>query len=307
MINGTAIVAVAVGAKVEARVGVTVGAGVGVGAEVGVGSTVGSGIKVGNGVGVAHAARTKASAIRKNFCMAQGYQTMNNETIRRTLRVNNEQIKTPNPNNQTPKWLWRLARWSFVILVLVIAAMVIAVALGAGDPKPMGSLRWEDRLDSRARWQTFGDELFFGSGGLVINLKQKGDTAGAVTSVEATSQFTLEAAASQANGEPGAFYGIIFNFRDPDHYTAVMINGNGYVEVFEIGGKVLMPQQEWPNILLGNESNRVRVDASNGEGLIRINDEVLLRLPITGGDVGIVARASAANQRVRFSWVKLWK
>ncbi|MEK7440775.1 MAG: hypothetical protein AABZ78_08275 [Chloroflexota bacterium] len=215
-------------------------------------------------------------------------------------------MKIGNPNEQILKWLWGLAWWSFVILILVIAAMVMVVALGAGDPKPVGSLKWEDRFDSRARWQTFGDEIFFGSGGLVIGLKQKGDYGGAVTSVEASSQFTIEAAAAQANGELGAFYGILFNYRDAAHYSAVLINGNGYVEVFEKEGKVWMPQQEWPNILLGNESNRVRVDVSNGEGLIRINDEVLMRLPITGGDVGIVARASAANQRVRFSWVKLW-
>ncbi len=217
-----------------------------------------------------------------------------------------KEIKIENPNDQIPKWLWGLARWSFVILILVIAVMVTAVALGVGDPKPMGSLKWEDRFDTRARWKTFGDELFFGSGGLVIGVQQKGDYGGAVTTVEAASQFTIETAASQANGEMGAFYGIIFNYRDADHYTAVLINGNGYVEVFEKEGKVWMPQQEWPNILLGNESNRVRLDVTNGEGLIRINDEVLMRLPITGGEVGIVARASAANQRVRFSWVKLW-
>ncbi|MBI5348988.1 MAG: hypothetical protein HZB77_06655 [Chloroflexi bacterium] len=65
---------------------------------------------------------------------------MNNETMK------NEQRKIPNPNNQIPKWLWRLAWWSFVILILVIAAMVMAVALGAGDPKPMGSLTWEGRI-----------------------------------------------------------------------------------------------------------------------------------------------------------------
>ena len=140
----------------------------------------------------------------------------------------------------------------------------------------------------------------------MINLKQKGDYGGAVTTVESASRFTIEAAAAQANGELGAFYGILFNYRDAAHYSAVLINGNGYVEVFEKEGKVWMPQQEWPNILLGNESNRVRLDVAKGEGLIRINDEVLMRVPITGGEAGIVARASAANQRVRFSWVKLW-
>jgi len=225
---------------------------------------------------------------------------MNNETM------NNEQRKIPNSKSQTPKWLWGLAWWSFVILILVIAAMVMSVALGAGDPKPLGSLTWEDRFDSRARWQTLGDELFFGSGGLVINLKQKGDYGGAVTTVEAASQFTIEAAASQADGELGAFYGIIFNYRDADHYTAVMINGNGYVEVFEREGKVWIPQQEWPNILLGNESNRVRLDVVNGEGLIRINDEELRRVSIRSGGVGVIAIASAANQSVRFRWMKLW-
>jgi len=217
-----------------------------------------------------------------------------------------KEIKISNSNDQIPKWLWRSAIWGFVVLIIAIITLVISVALGAGDPKPIGSLKWEDRLDSRARWRTFGDELFFESGGLVINLKQKGDYGGAVTTVEAASQFTIETAASQANGEIGAFYGILFNYREADHYTAVMINGNGYVEVFEKNRKAWMPQQEWPNILLGSESNRVRVDVSNGEGVLRINDEVLMRVPITGGEVGIVARASAANQRVRFSWVKLW-
>ena len=125
-------------------------------------------------------------------------------------------------------------------------------------------------IRSRARWQTFGDEIFFGSGGLVIGLKQKGDYGGAVTTVEASSQFTIEAAAAQANGELGAFYGILFNYRDAAHYSAVLINGNGYVEVFEKEGKVWMPQQEWPNILLGNESNRVRLDVAKGEGLISV-------------------------------------
>ena len=45
-------------------------------------------------------------------------------------------MKIGNPNEQILKWLWGLAWWSFVILILVIAAMVMVVALGAGDPKP---------------------------------------------------------------------------------------------------------------------------------------------------------------------------
>ncbi|MEK7278652.1 MAG: hypothetical protein AAB427_14970, partial [Chloroflexota bacterium] len=107
-------------------------------------------------------------------------------------------------------------------------------------------------------------------------------------------------------GEVGAAYGIVFAYQDQFHYSAVMINGNSYAQVFSTDGREWMAWQQWPNILLGYEANRIRIDVTNGEGLIRINDEVLLRAPVGAGGVGVIARASANDQRMRFGWAKLW-
>lgn len=119
-------------------------------------------------------------------------------------------------------------------------------------------------------------------------------------------EFTFEVAGGQSSGEVGTAYGIVFNFQTPESFTAVMINGNGYVEVISADGREWMAWQQWPNILLGYEANRLRVDARGGEGLIRINDEALLRVPVSEGAVGVIARGSAAGQRVRFGWAKYW-
>lgn len=211
-----------------------------------------------------------------------------------------------NDDEYPPPWLWNLARGSFVILVIAISVLIVAVVLGAGNPQPNGTLKWEDRLEKNMRWQIFEKESIFGSAGLTIPFNQKNDVGGMVTPVNTSSPFTIEAAAAQVAGESGAWYGIVFNYYDSTHYTTIMVNGNGYVEIVEKGGKVLLAQQEWPNIQLAQEANRIRLDVSNGIGIIRINDEILSQISIKGGQVGIVARSSAAAQQVRFYWVKLW-
>ena len=209
-----------------------------------------------------------------------------------------DKSQTPNSKNQIPNWLWRIARRGFAALIIGIVGLAVAVALGVADPKTAGPLKWEDHFTT-ARWETFG-EARFDEGGLVI-----ASTGGAVAPVE-TADFTFEAAGGQSAGVIGAAYGIVFGYQNEQDYVAVLINGNGYVEVTGADGTEWMAWQQWPNILLGNEANRLRVDVSGGEGLIRINDEVLLRLPVGEGKVGVMARGLEAGQEVRFGWAKLW-
>ena len=79
-----------------------------------------------------------------------------------------------------PEWLWRTARWGFVAVVLAIAAVALAVALGVADPKPHGTLQWEDHFaDAVGRWQTFGGATQ-APGGLTVSLGQTGEVGGAV-------------------------------------------------------------------------------------------------------------------------------
>ena len=307
------------------RVAVAVEVGVGVSVESSVGAGVSetstTGALVGVGVGRSRAlmalppstseintAPVKMKGRRRRAGDINGripQRGMNNETM------NNEQ--TPNPRHsprrtredQIPKWLWKMVVWGFGGLVIGIGALVVAVAMGVADPKPMGALQWEDHFADTGRWQTFGDEAEFGAGGLTVSPGEAGEVGGAVWA-GAAPPFTFEVAAAQIGGEAGAAYGLVFGYRNQNDYSAVMLNGNGYARVFATDRREWMAWQQWPNILLGTEANRLRVDVANGEGLIRINDEVLMHVPVGAGGVGVIARASAGGQRVIFGWAKYW-
>ena len=212
--------------------------------------------------------------------------------------------KSQNPNFRPPVWLWNATRSGFVILVIAAIGLVIAVAGGVADPRPVGTLKWEDHFAEGARWQVFGKGVEIGDRRLEIVVGPD-EIGGAVTWSEGD-EFTFEVAGGQADGEVGAAYGIVFGYRSLESYTAVMINGNGYVEVISADGQEHLTWSQWPNILLDYEANRLRVDVQNGEGLIRINDEVLMTVAAADGGVGVIARGSAEGQRVRFGWAKLW-
>lgn len=212
---------------------------------------------------------------------------------------------TPNDDLQPPVYLWHGLRWGVVILCLVLAGLVAAISLGVADPRPAGSFRWEERWEGESSgWQPFGDGVAIGDGQLEIDV-DRDQIGGAVTRAEGKA-YTFEAAGGQLRGEVGAAYGIVFGYEAPASFVAVLINGNGYAEVASADGRVWMAWQQWPNILLGYEANRVRVDVEQGEGLIRVNDEILMKVPVGEGGVGLIARGSADGQRVRFGWAKFW-
>jgi len=204
-----------------------------------------------------------------------------------------------------PIWAWNAARLGFIALIVAIILLIIAVANGVADPRPIGGLQWEEKwLTAERNWQAFGSGVDMGGGRLEIE-PGSGAIAGAVTSSE-SADFSFEAAGGQTSGEVGAAYGIVFDYQSQESYTAVLINGNSYVEVTSSDGQEWMAWQQWPNILLEYEANRIRIDVENGQGVIRINDEVLLTVPINGGSIGVIARGSAAGQHVRFGWAKYW-
>ena len=234
---------------------------------------------------------------------------MNNEPMNNSKTQN---LKFQNPNmvvnddglSQSPNWVWNSVRVGFVVLVMMIVGLVVAVANGVADPKPVGSLQWEDQWTvENEKWTVFGEGVRIGEG-LEVEVDEA-EIGGAVTR-NPKAEFSFEVAGGQNGGPVGAAYGIVFGYQSPQQYTAVLINGNGYVEVITAEGQELMAWQQWPNILLGDEANRIRVDVQNGAGLIRINDEVLLTVPVDSGAIGVLARGSAAGQVVRFGWAKYW-
>ncbi|MEK6573575.1 MAG: hypothetical protein AABZ58_04595, partial [Chloroflexota bacterium] len=117
--------------------------------------------------------------------------------------MNNEQLSQfSNSNSQPPLCLWRAVRLGFAVLVVVVAGFVIVVASGVADPRPVGSLKWEEKwiVDS-GQWVVFGEKVEIGEGKLEIVL-ERGEIGGAVTRSEGA-EYTFEVAGGQADGEIG--------------------------------------------------------------------------------------------------------
>lgn len=219
--------------------------------------------------------------------------------------------------NAVPNWLWRTVTVSFFAILLSVSALAVALSLGAADPPRAGPLAWEETFQSDvSRWElgaSEGASIQVRNNALVAAFTAPGQMAWAITAAPA-GNFTLEAAAGQAQGEIGAQYGLVFDWRSEAEYATVLINGNGYAEALrQTGGgqELWFPFQQWPHILYGMEANRVRVDVRGSTVSARINDELLFGTDRRGlGDriglkLGVLARAEGAGQVV-FGWVKVW-
>ncbi len=214
-----------------------------------------------------------------------------------------------------PKWLARLSSGALAAALLAVAGGAAALALGAADPPQAGPLLWQDDFKAGLeRWEIQaapGGQGGADGGALIFDLPEPIGAppalAWAVTPGP-DSDFTLEVAGAAEAG--AAAYGLVFGWQDAAHYQAVLVNGNGYAEAYSQHGTTRTTWfefQQWPHILYGGDSNRVRVDVRGGMVTARINDEVLVTAALAevGGQVGVLARIPAAG-RVVFSWVRVW-
>lgn len=216
------------------------------------------------------------------------------------------------PETPVPPRLWRAAAWSLILLLAAVAVLAGALALGLADPPRAGPLLWvDDFKGDTARWTwraSEGARLAPRDGALLAEFTAAGQTVFGLAEAP-PGAFTLEVAGAQTAGETGARYGLVIGWRDDAHYAAVWVNGNGYVEAFRQEGATRtadFPFQQWPHLLYGAESNRVRVDVGADRLTARINDEWLSALePPGAGRLGVIAQ-SAGPGRVVFSWVRVW-
>ena len=224
-------------------------------------------------------------------------------------------MNTPPPEQpsaeQVPLWLWRLAVAGFGLLLAGIIALALGLALGLADPRPVGRLAWFDEFEhSEAEWQRLaGNAPHFQPAALTVTAAAGGDVL-LLTHTKTSDAFTFEVAGAQIAGVPGAGYGLVFGVADASHYTAVLINNNGFLTAYRQAGStrtVYWAPQEWPHILLGNQANRVRVDVRNELAEVRINDEFFLAIPAVPGDIGLRVEHTAAAQTVRYDWARLWE
>ncbi len=215
----------------------------------------------------------------------------------------------------TPLWLWHMARWSLALSVALALILGLALAWGLADPPRAGPLLWDsDFRTDAARWDLrapAGATLSPTADGLVAEFTAPEQLALALTSAP-TGDFTLETGGAQIAGEPGAAYGVVFGWQDETHYSAVLINGNGYAEAYRQNGaekEAWFVWGQWPHILAWPESNRVRVDVRGARFSARVNDELLVEAELppgaAQGRAGVVGRSFGAGQII-FNWARWW-
>jgi hypothetical protein len=226
--------------------------------------------------------------------------------------ISNRQQLTPSP--QPPLWLWRTATWSFLIVLLGVAGLAGGLSLGLADPPPVGLFKWQDDFKSETgRWEFMapeGGSLNPNVGALLVEFSslEREQLALALTA-RPEDDFTLEVAGAQTGGASGTEYGLVFAWQDATHYSAVLINGNGYAEAYRLEGgerRDWFKWQQWPNILVGTDNNRVRVDVRGTRIVARVNDELLVEATTSSeGKIGVLSK-SASPAQVVFSWARVW-
>ena len=217
-----------------------------------------------------------------------------------------------------PLWLWRGAAWGLGLTLIAIIALAGALSLGLADPPRAGPLLWKDDFKGGvARWAFSppeGGMLAPEGGALLADFRTAAPDQYALGLTRGPGgDFTLEVACAQTSGaaglQAGAACGLVFGWLDEANYSAVLVNGNGYAQVYGLqdGERTdWFEWQQWPHVLVGTASNRLRVDVRGEEVTLRINDERLAQITAdSGGRIGLLARSSGPS-RVVFSWVKLW-
>jgi hypothetical protein len=72
-----------------------------------------------------------------------------------------------------PAWLWHSATWGLGLLLVLVAGLAAALALGLADPARAGPLLWEDDFkDAPDRW------TWVASSGAVLAPSERRGTAG---------------------------------------------------------------------------------------------------------------------------------
>lgn len=212
-----------------------------------------------------------------------------------------------------PRWLWNFANGALVVVVLGIVGLAWTLARGWADPPRADSLwLFDDFKRGTSRWTflTANDaRLQPRDGALVAELTAAPEQMVMGLTDGPGADFSLEIAGTPIAGANDLAYGLVFNWQDDAHYSAVLVNGNGYAEAYHQNGDERIEWfkwQQWPHAFAGD--NRVQVDVRAGQVTARVNDEWLMDayLPDTTGKIGVVARGAGAPGGIVFSWVKVW-
>ncbi len=231
--------------------------------------------------------------------------------------------KLPPSEQAVPAWLWRLTYGGLLAAAAAVGVLALGLAQGWADPPRAGPLRWQNDFKAGPGGWRFeappGAQLSPQEGALVAEFS--GDAAGqwavglAPLAAAPNGDFTLEVAGAAVGAGNATAYGLVFGWQDHDHYSALLINANGYAEAYRRDGDARQDWytwQQWPHILVGPENNRLRVDVRGQAITLRVNDEIVATVTsaATTGQVGVAALTAdrpTPGGRVIFSWARLWE
>jgi hypothetical protein len=173
--------------------------------------------------------------------------------------------------------------------------LIVALALGCNDPRPGRAPDWEDPAQPR-RLDAAANET------ALSPLGQPG------------SDFTFEVTALPLTGPESGFYGygLAYRVRDPTHYYAFAVGGDGYYAILRVAGSEedsLVTWQQFPHIQRGQQQNRLRVSCAGATCDFTINDEYAATvedLTWLKGDVGLWTRGFSEAVTVEFRDAHLW-
>lgn len=155
---------------------------------------------------------------------------------------------------------------------------------------PPGVLFQDDFENPGEDWTTANDGIVIyeiQSGQLVVTINDT--TGGAFSTLQYTlDNFIIEVDTLKLAGLDDNGFGVLFRYQDTENFYRFDISSDGYYAVTRSKGGVYEAISEWqanPAILLGAQSNRVRVEANGNTFRFGVNDT--FPLPLCVGDGAI--------------------
>lgn len=180
-----------------------------------------------------------------------------------------------------PRWLGTAASLVLIVTVLGTGLLLIALLGGAADPKPLGRLVVDDRLDVDSGWTAGGDDhvsTVSVNGAYHITVMSPDRRAFVTAPYRITAPATVELLVRLENSPSVTRYGLWWGEGYDGPHMAAAVNGNGYLSVWSSNGttiEFLRPWATFPWVLPAGQNNHLRIDLSEDRVLVGLNDEVV--------------------------------
>ncbi len=181
----------------------------------------------------------------------------------------------------------RFLKAAVIVLLVTAVSIVLLIARGTFDPKPVGHLVWQDKRPTmtvptrtkQIEWldQPVPDEPF---------------------SVRLTAVFQ--------EGATDSGYGLTLG--DETQNLLIAVSPLGYATIQQ-SGNALFPWQPWPHVHTQNTPNEIWLDWVDGQLSVRLNRELLWvgEIENPGGFLGLYGESFAETAVFDFQGIQLHK